>query len=60
MTALVIRILTCDAVDDGEVCDSEFGGDPEVPSIEALRRAAAEEGWRRPPGDDVDYCPHHS
>ncbi len=60
MTGLVIRILTCDAVDGGEVCDSEFGGDPATVSLDALRGEAAEEGWRRLPGDDVDYCPHHS
>ncbi|MCX4912884.1 hypothetical protein [Streptomyces sp. NBC_00687] len=60
MSGLEIRIITCDAVDDGEVCDGEYGGDPSVESLDALRREAAEEGWRRLPGDDVDYCPHHS
>ena len=60
MTGLVIRILTCDGTDDGEVCSAEFGGDPDVKSLDDLRRDAAEEGWRRVPGDDIDYCPHHS
>lgn len=60
MTALVIRILTCDAVDDGEVCDAEYGGDADVPSPDALRSDASENGWRRIPGDNTDYCPHHS
>lgn len=60
VTGLVIRILTCDGTDDGEVCDSEFGGNPEVKSLDALRRDAAEEGWRQVPGDDCDFCPHHN
>lgn len=57
MTALLIRILTCDGTDDGEVCAAEFGGDPDVPSIAALREQAKPDGWHS--ADGRDLCPAH-
>ncbi|MFF0183481.1 hypothetical protein [Streptomyces sp. NPDC005244] len=59
MTGLVIRILTCDETDDGEVCDAEYGGDADMPSLDALRSEAAENGWRHLEGYG-DFCPDHS
>ncbi|MER7788597.1 hypothetical protein [Streptomyces sp. NPDC097640] len=55
MSGLIIPILTCDGTHNGEVCDAEYGGDPDVPSLAKLRETASAEGWMT--GDDRDYCP---
>lgn len=57
MSGFVIPLLTCDGVDDGEVCLEEFGGDHAVPSLVALRALADPEGWWS--GEGRDLCPDH-
>ncbi|MEU3962886.1 hypothetical protein AB0F42_24290 [Streptomyces buecherae] len=49
MSALTIRIITCDGQPAGEVCDAEYGGDPATPSMTMLRRQARAEGWQTGP-----------
>ncbi|GAA4702389.1 hypothetical protein [Streptomyces youssoufiensis] len=56
MSALTIRIITCDGQPaDGEVCDAEYGGDPDTTSIAAVRQQARAEGWQT--GSRRDLCP---
>jgi len=57
VSGLTIRLLTCDGVDDGEVCGAEFGGDPDVLSLAALRGQARPDGWWS--ADGRDLCPDH-
>ncbi|MGK5529333.1 hypothetical protein [Streptomyces sp. URMC 129] len=52
MTALTIHLLLCDGAPGGDVCPEEFGGDGDVPSIEALREQAADLGWTAEDGRD--------
>ncbi|HET6633473.1 MAG TPA: hypothetical protein VFH77_00445 [Streptomyces sp.] len=59
MATLTVRLLTCDGLDDGEVCDAEYGGDTDVPSFNVLRgMARARAGWVAHAGRD--YCPGHA
>ncbi|MGC9540216.1 hypothetical protein [Streptomyces sp. UG1] len=47
MSAVLIRILTCDGLAGGEICGEEFGGDTGFLPLVTLRRRAREAGWRR-------------
>jgi hypothetical protein len=59
VSTLTIRILTCDGVDDGEVCPAEYGGDTDGQSFARLRQdAKALAGWTALAGRD--YCPDHA
>lgn len=63
MSALQVRLLTCDGVDDGEVCDAEYGGnamdESETRAWVLLRGDAAALGdWSSVGGRD--YCPDHA
>lgn len=59
MSALEIRLLTCDGLDDGEVCDAEYGGDADMPSFRVLRAEAHTlANWTSANGRD--YCPDHA
>ena len=55
MSGLLSPILTCDGTQQGEVCDAEYGGDPDVPSLAKLREIAGGKGWMTAGGRD--YCP---
>lgn len=60
MTALRILILTCDGTTDGELCDVEYGGDPDFAgSIDLLREQAEIAGWRHP-SPLTDVCSSHA
>lgn len=57
MSAVVIRILTCDGTTSGEVCPNELGGDPDVTSLHQLRAVAyRDHGWHT---RGRDLCPDH-
>ncbi|MFE2019845.1 hypothetical protein ACFW9O_17595 [Streptomyces sp. NPDC059499] len=58
MSGLVVRLLLCDGVDDGEVCDAELTATTDVRSLAQLRTVAfREHGWSTRGGD---HCPAHN
>lgn len=58
MSGLVIRLLTCDGLDDGEVCDAELTAENGVNTLAQLRTIAwGEHQWST---RDGDYCPRHN
>lgn len=63
MSALEVRLLTCDGVDDGEVCDAEYGNDTydetATRSFAQIREDAKTlANWTAAHG--LDYCPDHA
>ncbi|MFE9363719.1 hypothetical protein ACFYNN_13060 [Streptomyces sp. NPDC006978] len=59
MSGLIVRLLLCDGLDDGEVCDAELTATPDVTSLTQLRTIAFRDlGWSTRGGRDL--CPRHN
>lgn len=57
MSGLIVRLLTCDGTDDGEVCDAELTAGDDVRSLVQLRTVAfRQHGWST---RGRDLCPMH-
>lgn len=58
MSSLVVRILLCDGLTDGEVCDAELTADDSVRSVTQLRTVAYRDNYWSTRGRDL--CPDHN
>ena len=58
MSGLVVRILLCDGLTDGEACDAELTATPDMRSLTQLRTVAYRDlGWST---RGQDLCPEHN